>query len=149
MTDRKLTTEEELSLWYEAQTHLVFLEPPISREHVDKLLAVLPKRHPDESFSDWLTRGTTAFHEIVLPERPSADGKFRIHLTAYLGKITIKVESLGLAADQFAHLTIASNDQTIAVIQLNADGNGECQVDDGPEMRKSLLRARIEKLKEI
>ena len=174
MTKPKLTDTEELSLWQETKNHLKLLqaELPASLAEVDSLLAVLPKRQPGESFRQWLARGKgakqwifkpiteiirlaadTSESEFPLPDPgralESKDGQFRLTIVVHgTSKITLKVETLGFAADKFANqpIGIASaprEDAVIAVINLNADGDGDCTVPDRLEVRRTLLRPNI------
>lgn len=174
MTKPQLTDTEELSLWQETKNHLKLLQtgPPASREEVESLLAVLPKRQPQESFRQWLARGKrsqpwvfkpiteiirlaadTSDSEFPLPDPgralESTDGQFRLTILVHeISKITIKIETLGLAADKFANQSIGiasapREDTVVAIINLNADGDGDCTVSDQFEVRKALLRPNI------
>ncbi len=180
MINRKLTDAEELLLWQETKTHLKLLRtgPPASIEAVDNLLAVLPKRQPEESFRQWLARGKgakqwvfkpiteiirlaadTSDSEFPLPDPgralESTDGQFRLTIfVPEINKITIKVETLGFAADKFANRAIGiaiapRADAVIAVINLNEDGDGDCTIDDQLEVRKTLLRPSIGLFEEV
>lgn len=180
MINRKLTDAEELLLWQETKNHLKQLEtgPPASIEAVDNLLAVLPKRQPGESFRQWLARGKgakqwvfkpiteiirlaadTSDSEFPLPDPgralESTDGQFRLTIfVSKTSKITIKVETLGFAADKFANRSIGiasapRADAVVAVINLNEDGDGDCTVAERLEVRKTLLRPTIGLFKEM
>jgi hypothetical protein len=170
----KLIDTEKLLLWQETKVYLKLLEtgPPASLEEVDNLLAVLPKRQPGESLRQWLVRGKgdkqwifkpiteiirlaadTSDSEFPLPDPglalESTDGQFRLMIVVpETDKITIKIETLGFAADEFANqpIGIASaprEDAVVAVINLNEDGDGDCTVADRMEVRKTLLRPTI------
>jgi hypothetical protein len=176
MTKHNLTNTEELLLWQEVKTDLKQLqaEPPASIEDVDELLALLPKRQANESFRQWLERSHTQLwefeplteiirlaadtsnSEFPLPDPgralESQDGQFRLYISAPKpGKIVLKIEALGFAADQFAQQSIGIAGEprveaVIARIDLNEEGDGFLEVEDQPEVRQALLRPIIGKL---
>ncbi len=82
----------------------------------------------------------------------SQDGQFRLYISArYQGKIILKIEALGFAADKFARQSIGiaggpSVEAVIARIELNEDGDGSIEIDDQPKVRKALLKPIIGKM---
>ena len=162
---------------------LLRTEPPASTAEADKLLALLPKRAQGESLRHWLERGQNiqTTHQPLLqkwiflteivrlaaattsdspfplpdPQRPleTQDGQFRFWISGQAGKILIKVETLGLAIDNFAFQRIGIADAAntlVAIIEIELDENGEgyCEVDDQPAIRQALLRPTILQLDE-
>lgn len=90
--------------------------------------------------------------EMPLPDAESAlesvDGRFRLRITAIGDRIDIFIQALGFTADEFAHRTIglanpSDENNPIAVITLDHDGDGNCQVKDTPDLRRALLRPVI------
>lgn len=97
------------------------------------------------------------------PNRPleSADGRFRLWLSAANGMIQITLEALGFASEEFAgqRLGLASAgawseqamdqivrlnpDAVIAELTLNEDGDGACEIPDALETRQALLQPVI------
>ncbi len=94
----------------------------------------------------------TSDAEIPLPgpESPleSADGRFRLSITVENQSIDIFIQALGFAADEFANCRIGlanpnDDNEPIAVVTLDSDGDGRCQMDDTPGARRALLRPVI------
>jgi hypothetical protein len=90
--------------------------------------------------------------EMPLPDPESvlesADSQFRLRVTAINGRIEILIQVLGFAADQFANCCIGLADPgnenvLIAEITLDQDGDGSCQVEDTPRLRRALLKPLI------
>lgn len=88
----------------------------------------------------------TAGAKLELPTREleTADGRFRLKVSSEGDQVVIAVQSLGLAADEFAGklmgLGTAGTAAPIAVIQLDEDGDGEVRLPDGDELRRALLK---------
>jgi hypothetical protein len=87
---------------------------------------------------------------IALPSREleTADGRFRLKVTSEADQVVIEVQALGLAADEFAGrlIGIASASgapEPVAVLQLDADGDGQVRLPDAPELRVALLKPVI------
>jgi hypothetical protein len=183
-----LAPEEARALWREARRRLalVDLDPPVTRDRIDRLLAALPPRQPGEDLGGWLRRaggaeqrpsaeiltfpgaGRVRFTplteivrlaadsagvsgEVPLPDPgraiESADGRFRLTIAAEAGGIRVGVQALGLAGDLFANRRIglagAGGASPLAAIALDGDGDGECRLDDRPDVRRALLRPVI------
>ena len=87
--------------------------------------------------------------EIPLPAPESAlesvDGRFRLRVTTLNGRIDIFIQALGFAADEFANCCIGLADpsdenEPIAIMTLDQDGDGNCQITDTPRLRRALLK---------
>lgn len=90
--------------------------------------------------------------DIPLPDPGRAleteDGRFRLTITAQEGRIQLLIEALGLACEAFAnrHLGIAGprgEEELVAIIALDDDGEGCQYVDDRPEVRQALVQPVI------
>ena len=84
---------------------------------------------------------------LPLPENilESADGQFRLRVSLVNDRIEIFIQALGFAADQFANCCIGLADsgnenELIAEITLDQDGDGSCQIEDTPRLRRALLK---------
>jgi len=97
------------------------------------------------------------------PGRPleSADGRFRLWMTAVNGQIQLTLEALGFASEEFAgrrlglasagawseqatdQIVQLSPDAVIAEWALNEDGDGACEILDSLETRQALLHPVI------
>ncbi|MFO1434709.1 MAG: hypothetical protein U1F76_32285 [Candidatus Competibacteraceae bacterium] len=107
--------------------------------------------------------------ELPLPDpgRPleTVDGCFRLTVTAEADQLLLQVEALGFAMDEFANQRIGiarrgewyTSEATpvtlpaealVAIIALNADGEGQCRIVDRPEVRAALLRPVIGLIKD-
>ena len=76
------------------------------------------------------------------------DGRFRLMLSAEGDKIRITVEALGGAIEALAgrRLGIAGpggEEELVAIVELDEDGDGSAEVDDRPEIRQALLQPVI------
>jgi hypothetical protein len=92
----------------------------------------------------------SAGSEIALPSREleTADGRFRLKVTSQGDQVVIAIQALGLAADEFAGRTIglaaaSGAPEPVAVLELDADGDGQVRLPDAPELRVALLRPVI------
>ena len=87
------------------------------------------------------------------PELPgsaleSSDGRFRLRVLADTHGVTIFIEALGLATDQFAHSCIGllnpeDSREPVFTIDLDQDGDGHCRIEDTPVLRRALLNPVI------
>jgi hypothetical protein len=188
MTQKKRDDLDEQAFWTEAQRrlNLVNIEPPVTLEQAERLLAALPPRGKGESLGEWLRRLRAAsfrsactvipfqakprWHftplaqirrlaaassggtEIPLPDPGRAletdDGRFRLTLSAEAGKIHLTLETLGLAVESLAQQRVGiagpgGEDELIAIIELDEDGDGHCELEDRPEIRQALLHPII------
>lgn len=80
----------------------------------------------------------------------SSDDRFRLRVLAdsESSDVTIFIEALGLAADQFAHSCIGlldsdNTNEPILTVDLDQDGDGQCQIGDTPILRRALLNPVI------
>ncbi len=78
----------------------------------------------------------------------SADGQFRLRVTLINNRIEILIQALGFAADQYANCCIGltepgDENQIVAEITLDQDGDGSCQVEDTKRLRRALLKPFI------
>jgi hypothetical protein len=87
---------------------------------------------------------------IALPSREleTADGRFRLRVTSEGEELLIELQALGLAADEFAGRTLglapaAGTGEPIALIQLDADGDGQVRLPDDAALRLVLLQPVI------
>jgi hypothetical protein len=87
----------------------------------------------------------TAGARLELPARDleTADGRFRLKVSSEGNQVVIAVQTLGLAADQFAGkligLAAAEGAEPTVVLQLDQDGDGEVRLPDSDELRRALL----------
>jgi hypothetical protein len=88
--------------------------------------------------------------EIGLPVREleTADGRFRLAVTAEGDQLLIKLQALGNAADEFAGRSIGlasagAGAEPVAVLQLDGDGDGQARLPDSPGLRRALRRPVI------
>lgn len=81
--------------------------------------------------------------ELPMRELETADGRFRLKVSREGDQVVIAVQTLGLAADQFAGkligLAAAEATAPIVVLQLDDDGDGEVRLPDSDELRRALL----------
>lgn len=89
------------TLWLEARRRLALADvaPPVSRERVDRLLAALPPRRPDEDLRGWLRRGAGAAGGERRPS-PSAEvvafpGAGRVRFTPITEIVRLAADSAG------------------------------------------------------
>ena len=87
---------------------------------------------------------------IALPSREleTADGRFRLKVASAGEELVITLQALGLAADEFAGRTLglapaAGNGEPIALIELDADGDGQVRLPDDAALRLVLLQPVI------
>jgi hypothetical protein len=87
---------------------------------------------------------------IALPSREleTADGRFRLRVTSEGEELLIELQALGLAADEFAGRTLGlapavGTGEPIALIQLDADGDGQVRLPDDAALRLVLLQPVI------
>ena len=87
---------------------------------------------------------------IALPSREleTADGRFRLKVTSEGDQLLLELQTLGLAADEFAGRTLglapaAGTGEPIALIQLDADGDGQVRLPDDAALRVVLLQPVI------
>ncbi len=124
---------------------------------VDTTADVLPFR-PSSSSSRRLTplsefvrlAADSSGSELSLPDSAleSSDGRFRLRVLADSSGVTVFIEALGLAADQFAHSCIGllnpdNTDEPLLTIDLDQDGDGHCRIEDTPALRRALLNPVI------
>jgi hypothetical protein len=95
--------------------------------------------------------------EMPLPEPDSAlesaDGRFRLQVTATGDHIDISIQVLGFAADELAHSQIGLADprdvnEVVAIMTLDEDGDGQCKIEDSSRLRRALLKPVIVLLNE-
>jgi hypothetical protein len=87
---------------------------------------------------------------IALPSREleTADGRFRLKVTSEGEELVIALQALGLAADEFAGRTLGlapagGTGEPIALIELDADGDGQVRLPDDAALRLVLLQPVI------
>jgi hypothetical protein len=87
---------------------------------------------------------------IALPscELETQDGRFRLKVASLGEELVITLQALGLAADQFAGRTLglapaAGSGEPIALIELDADGDGQVRLPDDAALRLVLLQPVI------
>ena len=87
---------------------------------------------------------------IALPSREleTGDGRFRLKVTSEGDQLLLELQTLGLAADEFAGRTLglapaAGTGEPIALIQLDADGDGQVRLPDDAALRVVLLQPVI------
>jgi hypothetical protein len=93
----------------------------------------------------------TAGPEVMLPatDLESADGRFRLRVRAEGNEVVIELQALGLASDDYAGRRVgiagaqAGAALPVAVIELDADGDGQVRLPDTPALRLALLRPVI------
>lgn len=156
------------NLWHDL--HSIRFQPLPTETDVDRVLAGLPPRKADEALSDWLQRALSPDSKVLpfsrfrfsklgeiylqaaasgdglpLPEQPleTADQSFRLTLSEHEGNLSVKIEALGLAIDEFRgqYIGIAANDDAdtvIAITQLDQDGESTIVLKDTPLLRKVL-----------
>jgi hypothetical protein len=89
--------------------------------------------------------------DVALPlpsgELETTDGRFRLEVAAEDGHVVIGVHALGLAADEFAERTMGLAGEgaavPVAVLSLDADGDGEVRLPDSEDLRRALLRPAL------
>ncbi len=158
-------------LWLSARQRLAAIdwEPPVSREEVAALQAWLPVREAEESLTAWLQRGLSVDYVPVNPaaayaalstitRRAAADGgallelrvlesddnQFRLSVAQKQGRISLKLEALGLAIADYADREVDIAGQTPAgqvLIQLtlNALAEAETELEASPVLRHLLF----------
>jgi hypothetical protein len=62
--------------------------------------------------------------------------------------VSIAVQALGLATDEFANRTLGiagagADAEPVALLQLDEDGDGSVRLPDSPELRRALLKPVI------
>ena len=81
--------------------------------------------------------------ELPARELETADGRFRLQVSSEGDQVVIAVQTLGLAADQFAGkligLAAAEAAEPLLVLQLDDDGDGEVRLPDSDDLRRALL----------
>lgn len=81
--------------------------------------------------------------ELPARELETADGRFRLKVSSEGDQVVIAVQTLGLAADQFAGkligLAAAEAAEPLLVLQLDDDGDGEVRLPDSDDLRRALL----------
>ena len=81
--------------------------------------------------------------ELPARELETADGRFRLKVSSEGDQVVIAVQTLGLAADQFAGkligLAAADAAEPLLVLQLDDDGDGEVRLPDSDDLRRALL----------
>ncbi len=87
---------------------------------------------------------------IALPscELETADGRFRLKVASVGEELLITLQALGLAADEFAGRTLGlapagGTGEPIALIPLDADGDGQVRLPDDAALRLVLLQPVI------
>jgi hypothetical protein len=87
---------------------------------------------------------------IALPSREleTADGRFRLKVTSEGEELVIALQALGLAADEFAGRTLGlapagGTGEPIALVELDADGDGQVRLPDDAALRLVLLQPVI------
>ena len=160
MANDKLTDAEAQSLWREAERRLrlVDVEPPLSMAQVDGLLQLLGPREHGESLEAWLKRARNA--EAAAPQQQSAQiipfSPRRQRFVSQYGRVRLEgdqvvvaLQALGLASDEYAGRSVGVAGGKggavlpVAVIELDADGDGEVRLPDTPALRRALLRPVI------
>ena len=93
------------ALWLEARRRLALADvaPPVTRERVDRLLAALPPRRPDEDLRGWLRRGAEAADGERRPS-PSArviafPGAGRVRFTPITEIVRLAADSAGAGGE--------------------------------------------------
>jgi hypothetical protein len=93
---------------------------------------------------------------VALPSREleTADGRFRLKVTSEGEELVIALQALGLAADEFAGRTLglapaAGTGEPIALIELDADGDGQVRLPDDAALRLVLLQPVIGVVEEV
>jgi len=166
-----MNIDNEKQLWQQAWQRFQVLDwqESASKQQIEQLHAMLPKRLNDEDIPIWLKRVLTSenvrfmpFTQIIrraahsgledypLPEKPllSADESFRFFIYAEQAAIHIKVEALSTAIDKYANCTLglASKEQPqqiVLMIKLDSEGEGETCAKDTIELRKTLFNPLI------
>ena len=163
-------------------------KPPLSKQEAADYLAQLPPRRDQETLGDRIRRAAQPIPTNVIyvnfrpliaiqrlaadsgeaaplpdPGRPleSADGRFRLWMTAVNGQIQLMLEALGFASDEFAgrrlglaaagawseqvtnQIVRLNRDAVIAEWTLNEDGDGACEIPDSLETRHAWLQPVI------
>jgi hypothetical protein len=90
----------------------------------------------------------TAGPEVMLPgkELETEDGRFRLRVRPEGDQVVIELQALGLASDQYAgrSVGIAGTDALpLAVLELDADGDGQVRLPDTQALRRALLHPVI------
>jgi hypothetical protein len=93
----------------------------------------------------------TAGPEPMLPAKDleTADGRFRLRVRLEGDQVVVALQALGLASDEYAgrRVGVAGAEGgaalPVAVIELDADGDGEVRLPDTPALRRALLRPVI------
>jgi hypothetical protein len=118
---------------------------PVERPSAE-IIPFNPRRHRFQPVAE-ITRlaADTAGADLALPSREleTADGRFRLQVTAAGDQVVIRVQTLGFAADEFAGRLLglaAAGADPVAMIQLDDDGDGEVRLPDTEELRRALLQ---------
>jgi hypothetical protein len=93
----------------------------------------------------------TAGAEPMLPAQDleTADGRFRLRVRLEGDQVVVALQALGLASDEYAGRSVGVAGAEggavlpMAVIELDADGDGEVRLPDTPALRRALLRPVI------
>jgi hypothetical protein len=124
-----------------------------------RLQAVMPLTfRPLIAIERWAAESGEAQYPLPEPGKAleSSDGRFRLRITAEGGRLRIDIQALGFAVDEFANRRIGlvrwrpafdradqphrlPNDEVVAVIDLDDEGDGTTWLEDRPEIRYALL----------
>ena len=141
--------DETLTEWLERGRRRA--EPAPAEGPSAEIIPFNPRRHRFAPVAE-ITRlaADTSGPGIPLPSREleSADGRFRLRTALEGDQVLITIQSLGLAADEFAGrlLGIAwaeRDSEPVAVLQLDEDGDGSVRLPDTPKLRRALLKPVI------
>lgn len=167
-----MTSDNKQRLWRQARSRFQTIdwERPVTPMQVDALHAALSKRRPDESVQVWLQRALAAdavkftpFTQIIrraassrLEDYPLPDCDFlltedeslRFAIKEAGGNITLKAEALGLAIETLGNRTLGiayrpEPQDVVAMIELDAAGEGEICAADTWELRRALSNPLI------
>ena len=115
-----------------------------------------PKRQRFTAVAEIVRLAADSGGEIALPSREleTADGRFRLKVTSEADQVVIEIQTLGLAADEFAGTTIGLAPATggaepVAILTLDEDGDGRVRLPDDPELRLALLKPVIGLIEDV
>ena len=142
---------------------------PLSIEEIDFLHAQLPKRLDDEDIVTWAQRirqshslRFSGIREII--RRAAADDQYltesviytedeslRLTIQRIASMISVKVEALGFSSDRYANRVIGISsrgrlEQFIAVIPLDADGDGQMDFEASDDVCEVFLNPKVSPL---